>query len=209
MEGIENIGAFITAGILLNITPGSDTMFILTRSIADGRKAGVLSAIGINVGSIIHTILISFGLSAIILHSVLLFSLVKYGGALYLIYLGLRTIFIKGKNSSLYPETKFSSSGIFISGVLANLLNPKVALFFLAFLPQFVNAGHGQTPVPFLILGLIFTVTGTIWSLTLALLASKFSNILRTHQRISQWLGKLSGLIFILLGLKIALARRN
>ena len=209
MYGIENFYSFLIAGILLNITPGQDTMYILGRSISQGRRAGVLSVLGISTGSVIHTFAAALGLSAILMTSSLLFNIIKYLGALYLIYLGLKLL-IKKENkfsTKLSPDSFQKSSSIYLQGMFTNLLNPKIALFFLAFLPQFVNPSYIKNPFPFLILGGIFITSGTLWCLFIAVFSSLVTKTLRNNSKIKLFLDKFSGTLFIFLGVKLAFER--
>lgn len=210
MFGIINFGAFLLAGILLNLTPGADTMYILGRSISQGKKAGILSALGISTGSIFHIVFATLGLSILLAQSALAFEIVKYLGAAYLIFLGVKLIIQnspKGFKLDLEPET-INYRKVYLSGVLTNVLNPKVALFFLAFLPQFIDPNYVKSPVPFLILGLTFLLTGTIWCLILAIFASKLSNKIRQNYKIKTWIDRVTGCVFILLGIKLAFSER-
>jgi len=210
MFGIENYLVFIVSGIILNITPGNDTIYILSRSIAQGKKAGVISVLGISTGALTHTIMASLGLSVILNKSILLFDVIKYIGVLYLVYIGMKTII--SKNNPFTNQTNIESTidykQIYKQGFLTNLFNPKVALFFLSFLPQFINPNVNNTPIPFLILGVTFLTTGTIWCLFLAYASSFLSKILRENNKISTITHKLSGMIFIGLGLKLAFEKR-
>ncbi|MFK8054775.1 MAG: LysE family translocator [Saprospiraceae bacterium] len=210
MFGIINFEAFVLAGLILNLTPGSDTMYILSRSIAQGRKAGVISVLGISTGAIFHIAMATLGLSVILAQSAIAFEIVKYTGAAYLVYLGLIAIFKKSDDAFELEEGRKSLSyrKIYGSGILTNILNPKVALFFLAFLPQFIDPTYSQSAVPFLILGLTFLLTGTLWCLTLAIFASKLSDRIRKNYKVKQWLDKVSGGIFIALGLKLAFSEK-
>jgi RhtB (resistance to homoserine/threonine) family protein len=210
MIGIINFEAFLFAAIVLNITPGADTMYILGRSISQGKRAGILSALGISTGSIFHIILATLGLSVILAKSAMAFEIVKYAGAVYLIFLGIKLLVSKTKEKFEIDKKfeKRSSKKIFLSGVLTNLLNPKVALFFLAFIPQFIDPAYAESPLPFLILGLTFLFTGTIWCLILAVFASKLSNRIRENHKIKSWLNKITGSIFVVLGIKLALTKR-
>lgn len=203
--GIENFAAFLIAGIMLNLTPGQDTMYIIGRSISQGQKAGIMSALGIGTGSIIHTLAAALGLSAVIMSSAILFQIIKYLGAAYLIFLGIQAILYKS-GQSLIRRT-FSTSNltaIYKKGILTNVLNPKVAIFYLAFLPQFIDPNYSKIFIPFIILGIVFTTTGTIWCLVIALFSSYFSKSLQENPKTSVWLHKLSGLLFIGLGIKVA-----
>lgn len=194
----------------MNLTPGMDTMYILGRSISQGRKAGVLSALGIATGALVHCVFAALGLSLILAKSALAFELVKYAGAGYLIFLGIKMLLSKPDNNfELHNEVKkVNYKKIYISGIFTNVLNPKVALFFLAFLPQFIDQNYVQSPLPFIILGLTFVFTGTIWCLILALFASKLSNKIRRNYKVKKWLDKTTGGIFIVLGIKLALTKK-
>ena len=210
MYGIINFEAFILAGLLLNITPGADTMYILGRSIAQGQKSGVLSALGIATGALVHCIFAAIGLSTLLAQSAIAFTLVKWCGAAYLVFLGGKALLSKGNSDWEVnkPDAQVSLQKIYISGILTNLLNPKVALFFLAFLPQFIDSTATGNPLPFLILGLTFVLTGTIWCLLLALFASKLSTSIRNSPKARTWMDKLSGSLFVLLGIKLALSEQ-
>ena len=207
MFGIHDFGLFLATGILLNLTPGSDTVYILGRSIAQGRDAGVASALGICVGSIFHTCAAALGLSAI-LASALAFGAIKLLGGAYLIFLGLRMILDRNKHLSLPSNfRRRTTAAAFRQGVLTNILNPKVALFFLAFLPQFIDPASNTKMLAFLVLGFAFVTTGTIWCLVLAWFASAFSGRLRTNETIAQWLNRTAGALFVFLGLRLATAK--
>lgn len=208
--GIINFEAFLLASILLNLTPGADTMYILGRSISQGKKAGLLSALGIGTGTLFHCLFVVLGLSIIIAKSALAFQIIKYIGAGYLIFLGIKMLSAKQKKSLDLSDLnkRTSNRKIFFSGILTNVLNPKVALFFLAFLPQFVQSENIENPLPFLILGLTFVTTGTFWGLTLAFFSSRMSSNIRENNRIKKWLDKVAGGIFIVLGVKLALSKK-
>jgi threonine/homoserine/homoserine lactone efflux protein len=209
MFGIEKYMGFILVGILLNLTPGSDTIYILTRSVAQGRKAGIASVLGINTGCLIHTLLAALGLSLILRSSATLFLFVKYAGAGYLVYLGIKMLASRGP---IFENAKLSFKRsdllrIYGQGILTNVLNPKVALFFLSFLPQFINAKNAYGPVPFLILGGTFTTTSALWCLFLAYSASVMTKALRNNAKIAKFMQKVSGTVFIVLGLQLAFKR--
>jgi RhtB (resistance to homoserine/threonine) family protein len=205
MFGIHNFGLFLAAGILLNLTPGPDTVYILGRSIAQGREAGVASALGISLGSIFHTIAAALGLSAILATSAVAFGTIKLLGGAYLIFLGVKMILGRRKQLSLPSNfRRRTTTAAFRQGILTNILNPKVALFFLAFLPQFIDPASNMKIAAFITLGLTFVTTGTIWCLILAWFASVFSDRLRTNASISQWLNRTAGALFVFLGLRLA-----
>lgn len=211
MTGIIQFETFLLTGILLNITPGNDTIFILSRSIANGKKAGIMSVLGIGTGNIIHTVLAALGLSIIITKSILAFTIIKYIGAAYLIYLGLKLLMDKaplqteGKN--ILSSTNYFK--IYRDGVITNVLNPKVALFFIAFLPQFIDPSFDNSVFPFLALGITFTITGTIWCLILAIFASLIFARLKENKKSAIYINKICGLALVILGIKIAMADRK
>ena len=202
--GIINYGQFVLSAILLNLVPGSDTVYILTRAVVGGRKKGIISALGISTGILIHTLLAALGLSVILRESALAFNIMKFAGAGYLVFLGIKAIISKEPLFDSSPESLDESPlKVYRQGVLTNALNPKVALFFLALLPQFVSQSAGSSPLPFLVLGLTFSTTSTVWSVTLAF-ASSFANaILRKKEKVQNRAGKAAGIIYILLGLNV------
>src|SRR2546428_2836548 len=208
MSGIHHFSLFLTTGILLNLTPGPDTAYILGRSIAQGRRAGIASALGISIGSIGHTTAAAVGLSAFLAASAWAFLVVKFVGGVYLIYLGARMILSRARE--LQVPSHFRSgetAAAFRQGIITNLLNPKVALFFLAFLPQFIDPLSPLKVPAFIILGLTFVTTGTIWCLVLAWFASAFSKRLRGSATISAVLNRAVASLFVFLGLRLAAAR--
>ena len=212
MFGIENYLGFVLAAILLNLTPGTDTMYIITRSVSHGSVAGFYSVLGIISGILVHTVFAALGLSIILINSPLAFTIVKYIGASYLCYLGIKMLMSKQpsllanhlpKSSPSVPANSIAHWQIYKQGVLTNVFNPKVALFFLAFFPQFIDPSYAHSALSFLILGLSFALTGFVWCSCLALLASKFSANLRKNPAIEVLLNKISGVVFIGLGVKL------
>jgi RhtB (resistance to homoserine/threonine) family protein len=205
MFGIHDFGLFLAAGILLNLTPGPDTAYILGRSIAQGREAGIASALGICVGSIFHSCAAALGLSAILATSAVAFAAIKLFGGAYLIFLGIKMLLDRRRQLSLPSNFRRRTTiAAFRQGVFTNVLNPKVALFFLAFLPQFIDPALNMKVFAFLMLGLTFVTTGTIWCLILAWFASAFSERLRTNETIGQWLNRAAGALFVFLGARLA-----
>ncbi|WGE51026.1 LysE family translocator [Actinobacillus equuli] len=204
MNDIVNYWGFLTACILLNLTPGSDTIYILTRTIVEGKKAGLMSSFGILTGFFVHILAVSVGLAQIIAHSPTLFSVLKYAGATYLCWLGIKMwrepFLVNQINLDKLPLWQ-----IYRQGLLTNLLNPKVILFFLALLPQFVASNVENTFLPFFLLGLTSLSTTTVWVIVLVFLASPFGNLLRNNQQISATMNKICGVIFILLAANIGL----
>ena len=208
MFGIHDFGLFLVAGFLLNLTPGPDTLYILGRSVAQGREAGLASAFGISLGSIFHTLAAALGLSAILAASAQAFAAIRLLGGAYLVFLGLKMILDRRRElalpSSFRRRTMFAA---FRQGVLTNVLNPKVALFFLAFLPQFIDPASHMKIAAFITLGLTFVTTGTIWCLVLAWFASSFSERLRNNETIAQRLNRTAGALFVFLGVRLATAK--
>lgn len=202
MYGIINYEVFLLTGILLNLIPGADTMYIVGRSISQGRKAGVYSVFGIITGSLVHTLLVAFGLSIILTKSIVLFNTIKVIGVIYLVYLGIKMILDKTNVAFQASSNKLNIRKIYLQGFLTSLTNPKVSLFFIAFLPQFIDT-KASGPMPFIILGLTFTVTGLLWCLFIAYFSSYVTKKLRGNQKIGMILNKITGLIFIGMGLKL------
>jgi len=209
MLGIHDYWLFIVLGILLILTPGQDTFYIVGRSLAHGVCIGVASALGISAGCIIHNFAAALGLSAIIMASSSAFLLIKYMGAAYLIYLGWRilTTPIHSKNISEIPAIQ-SVYSAFIQGLLTNLLNPKVALFFLALIPQFIDPSSTTKVAAFLVLGCTFLVMGTVWCIILALAAANFRGFFMDQPRITNYFSRAAGILFIGLGLRLSVSKQ-
>ncbi|MCW9134337.1 LysE family translocator [Bacillus paramycoides] len=202
MYGIINYEVFLLTGILLNLIPGADTMYIVGRSISQGRKAGVYSVFGIITGSLVHTLFVAFGLSIILTKSVVLFNTIKVIGVIYLVYLGIKMILDKTNVAFQASSNKLNIRKIYLQGLLTSLTNPKVSLFFIAFLPQFIDT-NASGPMPFIILGLTFTATGLLWCLFVAYFSSYVTKKLRGNQKVGLILNKVTGIIFIGMGLKL------
>jgi threonine/homoserine/homoserine lactone efflux protein len=214
MLGTHDLPLFLGSAVALNLVPGQDTLYILGRSLSQGRRAGVWSALGISCGCFVHTLAAALGLSAILATSATAFLAIKLAGAAYLVYLGVMLWREPRPTSSLPPTSgphssaaATSSARIFWSGLLTNVLNPKVALFFLAFLPQFVEADAPSKFVAFLFLGGLFIITGTTWCLVLALAASSISRRLRTGAAAGRLARRAAGALFVGLGVKLAVSK--
>lgn len=208
--GILHFQTFLLTGILLNLTPGNDTIFILTQSLSQGRKAGIIAALGISTGSLVHTLLAAFGLSLIIANSLFLFNLIKYSGALYLVYMGVKMLLDNSGFQTTLQQTKDKANykKIYRDAIITNVLNPKVALFFIAFLPQFIDNQVQNTILPFLILGFTFILTGTIWCILLALFASLLFSRLQSQPSLSRTIQKICGFALFGLGIKVAFSQK-
>lgn len=205
MFGTQNLSVFLLAAISLNLLPGADTLYIIARSIAQGKKAGMVSVLGINTGLLLHTTAAALGLSAILATSAVAFTIVKLAGATYLVYLGIQ-LFISNKSQE-NNDLELAKDNLWIvyrQGFLTNILNPKVALFFLAFLPQFVDSAGSYKVLSFFFLGFLFIFVGTLWLIFIALLSAKASNIVRSKNRLMNITNKTTGVIFIALGIKLA-----
>lgn len=198
---------FILASLTLNFLPGPDMIYIMARTISHGQRAGILSVFGISTGLLFHTMAAASGLSLILLSSITFFRIIKYIGVIYLIYLGLRLFFF---TSSLHlRKSDFSAiSGIKIyqQGFLTNIFNPKVAIFFLAFLPQFVQQNY-NTFIQVFILGILFIIMGTLVNIVVVLFCSPFKKYLVRNELGQKLLQKITGMVLIGIGLKIATYR--
>ena len=209
--GIHSYGLFVLAGILLNLTPGQDSMFIIGRSLTGGLRAGVAAAVGISAGSIFHTLAAALGLSAILATSPAAFTIVKLVGAAYLVYLGLKMLLAKSSDGDVAPCATVASvdaRSAFLQGVVTNILNPKVALFFLAFLPQFIEVGSANQTLAFLALGATFIVTGLIWCLVLAVGAAQLRVFFLRNPTVRTFLDRAVGGLFVALGARLAWMRQ-
>lgn len=195
------------ASLALIATPGQDNLYILTRGIAGGRTVALVSAWGVCTGLLVHVAFAALGLSVILAGSALAFSVIKYVGAAYLIYLGVRMVLDRESLSvtGTNPEVTSSLRKIFLQGVASNVLNPKVALFFLAFLPQFVGAGASAAHLRLLLLGLLFTGLGIALMTLLALFCGTVGEWLRSRPRVARVIGKAAGGVLVGLGVRLAL----
>jgi len=196
---------FVGAVVVLVLAPGPDMAYMLTRTIAQGRKAGVVAAIGINVGAYVHVLAAVLGLSAILATSSFAFTIVKWVGACYLIWMGIQAL-TKSTSIDLRGNglVQLDVRTIFWQGFLSDVLNPKVALFFLAFLPQFVDYGAGNEVKQLLVLGVTGNVIAISINLMLVYFASAATARLRPDQRVTRWLHRAMGTIFIALGIRLA-----
>ncbi len=209
MLGIHDYWLFVATGVLLNLTPGQDTLYILGRSLAQGRQIGVASALGISAGGVVHTLAAALGLSAVLATSASAFLALKVVGVLYLVYLGVRMLMTR---TAALGSTDIAGLvnmwTAFRQGMLTNVLNPKVALFFLALMPQFIEPDSPAKVGAFLVLGFTFLTTGTVWCLVLALGASRVRSFFANRPRALQGLSRVSGALFIFLGLRLAASKQ-
>jgi len=205
--GIINFTTFIVTALLFIITPGIDTVFVLNKSINNGRKSGFQASIGVNTGVLVHTAIGALGISVLISKSVIALIALKYLGALYLVYLGVMSIKSKSKliTKTVEGEPIKVAKNDFWSGFITNTLNPKVALFILAFFPQFINPTQIENPIPFFILGLTFAIMGVFWYSGLTVFASFFSDKIKNNPNSGILLNRVSGIVFILMAILMAI----
>jgi threonine/homoserine/homoserine lactone efflux protein len=208
MFGIHDYAMFVAAGILLNLTPGQDTLYIVGRAVAQGRRIGVASALGIIAGGLLHTLAAALGLSAILATSTTAFLILKWVGAAYLIYLGTRLLLARRLAAGVADATAaVNVAAAFRQGVLTNVTNPKVALFFLAFLPQFIDPASATKIAAFLVLGATFVTTGAIWCLVLVWAAGTLRNVIAPSATAGVLLNRICGALFIALGLRLVASK--
>lgn len=209
MLGTHDLTLFIVSGLLLNITLGADSLYIATRSVTQGIKAGVAVCLGISLGCYVHIIAAALGLSAVIATSAAAFTFVKFVGAAYLVYVGLLLIRSRPAQAQFVGEVPYTSlRTVFVQGFLTNILNPKVALFFLAFVPQFIERSAPNKPLAFLFLGAIFNFNGTLWCLFLAWATARIGS-LGVGYHVAAWFSRSIGIFFVYLGVRLALTKQG
>jgi RhtB (resistance to homoserine/threonine) family protein len=208
MFGTQDLWLFVISGLLLNMTPGPDSLLIMARSASQGFKAGAAAILGICSGTCVHIAAAAFGLSALLTTSAEAFLFIKLLGAAYLFYIGVQML--RTKTTTAAEQTApapASFAAIYRQGLLTNVLNPKVALFFLAFLPQFVAPDAADKTLAFLFLGAIFNFNGMLWCLLLAWTSAVAAQKVKTSQQVKLWLNRTVGALFVALGAKLALSR--
>ena len=207
--GVHDLPLFVAAGLLLNVTPGADMLYVAGHAASGGRRAGLLAALGIGAGCLFHVVLATVGLSALLASSELAFNLVKWAGAGYLVWMGIGMLRARPGEArqAVAPDVR----RVFWRGVLTNALNPKVALFFLAFLPQFMTPDAPHQALGFALLGLVFTVNGTLVTLAFAWLAGTARERFAQRaqgSRLGLWCQRAAGAMFIGLGVRLAVSSR-
>ena len=210
MFDVQNLYLFFIASLLLNLTPGNDMIYVASRSISQGIKAGMISALGIFIGCFVHILAAIFGLSIIIAQSAFLFELIKLLGAGYLIYLGIKALITKSDfNKDITTLPKVNKWKLLKQGIITNALNPKVALFFLSFLPQFIQINSPLYKAQLFSLGLWFDLQGTLVLIIVAFLLGKAGNFIKNNQKFWRIQEKITGIILIALGIKVALSSKK
>jgi threonine/homoserine/homoserine lactone efflux protein len=213
MLGIHGLWLFILSGLLLNITPGPDTAYIVGRSVQLGWRGGVAATLGISTGCLVHVFAAAIGLSALLAASSAAFTLIKWAGAAYLCFMGVKMLLSRpqasaddaASESGAMSPRQISIRQVFWQGAMTNVLNPKVALFFLAFLPQFVAQDSAHKGLAFMVLGLIFICSGTLWCLGVAAFAASAAGRVRQSARILVWVNRALGGVFVWLGVRVAM----
>jgi len=203
---------FLSAVVVLNISPGPDLLYILSRTVTQGRRIGWASSAGVCSGALVHVTAAACGLSAILATSALAFSVVKLAGAAYLFYLGIQALRSKGAAAAVSTVTQtrqVTAWEAYRQGVLIDVLNPKAALFFLAFLPQFVRSGHGSASLQLFGLGLLVIVLALPIEALFVLAAARTTRFFRRSPKVSVWLDRVLGTVFIALGLRLVLLDRH
>jgi threonine/homoserine/homoserine lactone efflux protein len=204
-----NLGVYAVASLALIVTPGQDMIYVISRSLAQGRAAGVLSAAGVSTGILVHTAIVALGIGALLQASETLFFVLKLAGAVYLIYLGLRLLL---QRDAIAPRdaagTRLPAARLFAQGVVSNVTNPKIVVFFLAFLPQFVSASDAHPTRQLVLLGALYAAMAVIVKSSVAITAGALSERLLRSDATMLWMNRVSGTILVALGLRLAAAER-
>jgi RhtB (resistance to homoserine/threonine) family protein len=210
MFGTHDLWLFIISGLVLNVTPGPDNIYIAARSLQQGWRAGMVASLGIGCGVFVHVLAAALGLAALLAASAMAFLVVKLVGAAYLLWLGIGLLRARESTPGA-PETRLSLPlwRIFRQGFITNVLNPKVALFFLAFVPQFISHDAPSKMLAFIFLGVLFDVNSMLWCAVLAWLSAKAGHRLRQSQGWSRWLNRTVGGMFVLLGIRLAVIEQG
>ena len=200
---------FVATSLLLIITPGQDMILVMSRSISQGSKAGIATAAGVCTGLVGHTILAAFGLGAVLRASEMLFTVVKLAGAVYLLYLGIRLLQTRQEELEIRDMASASLPTLFVQGAISNLSNPKIAIFYLAYLPQFIPAGTPHPTSMLLALGVAFAALTFLVKAPIGYGAGALSGWLRSRPSVQAWVNRISGGVLVALGLRLAFERRT
>lgn len=205
---ISTLFAFLGAAIILTIMPGPDNLFVLAQSITQDKKAGIATSLGLCTGLLVHISAAVLGISAIIYQSTIIFSIVKFAGAAYLLYLAWQSFRAKGDPFSLQQQNVQAYVKLYKKGILMNILNPKVSLFFLALLPQFVHPSQGHVALQMLILDIVFLVQALVLFILFSLFAGKVRNVIIGQPVIAKRLNMIQGILFTFIGIQIAISKQ-
>jgi threonine/homoserine/homoserine lactone efflux protein len=204
-----DLGIYIVASLALILTPGQDMMYVMSRALAQGRLAGVYSAIGVIIGILVHTALAAFGVGAILAASEGLFLALKLAGATYLVYLGVKLLLTREAAIAASADgSRFSAASLVWQGVLSNVTNPKIVLFFLAFLPQFVDPRSPNPTRDLIFLGVLYAAMGLVVKAGVGLAAGSLSERVLKQPRAMVWINRASGTVLVGLGLRLAASPR-
>lgn len=201
--------SFLGAAIVLTLAPGPDNLFVLAQGIGKGKKAGAYTTFGLCTGLLVHITAATLGVSAVLYHSPLLFTLIKYAGAAYLLYLAYQSFTDRGAGLDLDANDSLEPKALYQRGIIMNLLNPKVALFFLAFFPQFVHGETVPVPLQMLVFGLLFLAQSLVIFLLISFFAGSVGRFLRRKPAISRKINLVQGALFALIGLNIAFSENT
>src|SRR3954452_10975943 len=207
MPAVGTLALFMAAALALNLTPGPDMLYVTARSVSDGRRAGVIAAFGIGAGTLVHITALALGLAALLAAVPLAYDVLRIAGAIYLLAIGVQLLMRRPRTGAAQRLAPSPLGAVFAQAVLTNVLNPKVALFFLAFLPQFVDPAAGPALAQIVLLGLLFDLQGTLVNVAVALLASGSTARLRANARAVSLLQRLTGAVFVALGARLAVAK--
>ncbi|MCG7499222.1 LysE family translocator [Vibrio sp. Of7-15] len=209
MLGIENLWLFVASGILLNLIPGPDSVLIAGRAASQGFRAGSAAALGIGTGTLIHIIAAALGLSAILATSATAFTVVKVIGGVYLIYMAISMFKDQQGDGTTKTFGSTPLKKIYTQGVITNLFNPKVAIFFLSFMPQFISESSENKALAFFVLGLIFNVNGMIWCHFIAWASSSMSRKLSVNKAVRKWLNRFTASLFGVFGIRLLVSTQS
>jgi threonine/homoserine/homoserine lactone efflux protein len=211
MPSTHSILLFMAAALALNLSPGPSILYILSRSVGQGREAGIVSVLGLATATLIHAVAMALGLSTLLVYSPLAFAVIKYLGAAYLIYLGVSALLARGTfhAATTASAAPLSLGAVYRQGVVTDLLNPKVAIFFIAFLPQFVDPSVGSPTLQIFFFGLLFHVTGVPVNLIVALAGGRLATLFARRPRWARMQNWISGTVLLALGLRLALSEQR
>ncbi|SDZ04881.1 Threonine/homoserine/homoserine lactone efflux protein [Evansella caseinilytica] len=199
--------SFLGVAVLLTLMPGPDILFVLAQSMSQNRKAGIATALGLCTGLLVHITAAVAGISALIYQSALAFTIVKYAGAAYLLYLAWKAFQEKGVGLSIDKQSALAYRALYKKGIIMNVLNPKVSLFFLALLPQFVNNGAGSAPWQMLLLGIVFLIQAFVIFSLVSWFADKLGHLLMRSSFIKNQMHRIKGVLLALIGLQVAFSK--